>query len=194
MPICIWMKNFISLLFILSFLSCAQVRSIKRAPAFVPTNKISSCLEPFTMALKYKANPEDIVHDLLEWRYSYDQPIILDIGGEGRYVGAINLNPQPITSTTGEAGRIIPNWVPGMGIDIPFPKKVVDIIHLENAPINTDVMWEMQRVMRPRGEIHLSHPREYADSYYEKLKSIFKDAHIERVNNGIISEFHITMP
>lgn len=188
------MKSILNLIFIFNFVSCAQISVAKRAPAFVPTNAVSECLEPFTMALKYKADPKDVAWDLMQWRHTYDQPVILDIGGEGRYFGAINLNPQPITSTTGEAGRIIPNWVPGTGNNIPLPKKSVDLIHLENAPINLDAMWEIQRVMKPRGQIHLSHPHEYADSYYENLKAVFRDAHIQRFENGISSEFRIIMP
>lgn len=191
------MKSILFLVYIFSFVSCAQltqVKQINRAPAFAPTSETGLCIEAFTMALKYKANPIDIAEDLMSYRHELNQPVILDIGGEGRYAGAINLNPQPITSTTGEAGRIIPNWVPGTGNNIPLPKKVVDIIHLENAPINVDAMWEIQRVMKPRGQIYLSHPHEYADKYYDNLKQVFKDAHIERVDSGIISEFRISMP
>lgn len=188
------MKNIILLIFIFALSSCAQISSVKRTPAFAPAIDSGVCVEPFTMALKYKANPIDVAEDMLIHRQDYDLPVILDIGGEGRYAGAINLNPQPITSTTGEAGRIIPNWVPGTGNSIPLPKKVVDVLHIENAPINIDVMWEMQRVMRPRGKIHLSHPYEYADSYYKNLKEVFKDSHIQRQENGIVSEFYITLP
>src|SRR5436305_396403 len=42
-------------------------------------------------------------------------PVHLDIGGEGRYPGAINVNPNTTTSTAGTAGRPIPNLVQATG-------------------------------------------------------------------------------
>lgn len=177
----------------LIFFSCAHRSQLNRHPAFAPSEQ-SICADAFTMALKYKANAEDVAQDLLLYRQEADLPIILDVGGEGRYVGAINLNPQPITSTTGEAGHIIPNWVPGRGDHIPLPEQSVDVIYLENAPLNNETMEEMLRVMRPRGKIHLSHPQDYADSYYKTLQQYFGESNIHRTNNGMISEISISVP
>jgi hypothetical protein len=188
------MKMFLILTLITILTSCSQVRFQNRGPAaFVPSTD-GDCSDAFLMAIKYKADPEDIAGDLRRFREGNELPVILDIGGEGRYVGAINLNPQPITSTTGEAGHIIPNWVPGRGDKIPFPQYSVDMIHLENAPINPATMEEMLRVMRPRGKIHLSHPHDYTDSYIEILKNYFPQEYIQRIDNGIISEVYILVP
>lgn len=161
---------------------------------FADSNVLGPCEDAFTMAIKYNSDPADVAQDVLNKQLDSGNPIVLDIGGEGRYAGAINLNPQPITSTTGEAGHIIPNWVPGRGDFIPLPPKTVEIIRLENAPINPATMEEMLRVMRPRGKIHLSHPKDYADSYYDNLIKYFGEENIQRIDDGIISKFNVFIP
>lgn len=183
--------------YILIFLSsCAQFKNIDRAPAFAFSAQPNLCNEAFDIYFKYRADPADIAEDLLIYRQEQGLPVVLDIGGEGRYQGAINLNPQPLTSTTGQPERIIPNWVPGVGSDIPLGRRTVDIIYLENAPLTTQTMDEMLRVMRPRGNIHLSHPTEYEDTYLQNLKKYFGKQNINRTyaSDGVISKFEILLP
>ncbi|MBT5094981.1 MAG: hypothetical protein HOM21_12085 [Halobacteriovoraceae bacterium] len=93
----------------------------------------------------------------------------IDVGGEGRYLDAININPGRYTSTTGEAGRTIPRHIYGLGQDLPIPDRAVDQLTLENTPLNGPIIEEILRVMRPRGKIRLSHPRDYADSAHLEL-------------------------
>ncbi|MBT3586395.1 MAG: hypothetical protein HN509_15920, partial [Halobacteriovoraceae bacterium] len=73
------------------------------------------------------------------------------------------------TSTTGEAGRTIPRHIYGLGQDLPIPDRAVDQLTLENTPLNGPIIEEILRVMRPRGKIRLSHPRDYADSAHLEL-------------------------
>ena len=86
------------------------------------------------------------------------RPVHIDIGGEGRYPGAINVNPSTTTSTTGAAGRPIPNLVQATGERLPFATQSVDIITLENAPIRPATISEIARVIRPGGDIRLVGP------------------------------------
>jgi hypothetical protein len=62
------------------------------------------------------------------------------------------------TSTTGAAGRPIPNRVAGTGEKLPFGDRSVDIINLENAPIRPGTITEIARVIKPGGDIRLVGP------------------------------------
>lgn len=152
---------------------------------------ISNCEDPFTIFLKLDADPFEVGSKLLKARTEKNTEVILDIGGEGRFENAINLNPQFLTSTTGVEGRLIPNWLPGTGNQIPLADLSVDIIHLQNAPINIDTMKEMLRVLKPRSKIHLTHPSQYAQGYLNELENIFGKRNIRRVDKGIMSDFFI---
>ena len=75
----------------------------------------------------------------------------IDIGGEGRYPKAVNLNPARI----GSRGRI-PRLVRGVGEHLPFRSQVAEVITLENAP------QEIKRVIKPFGKIVIVNPDYYA--------------------------------
>lgn len=86
----------------------------------------------------------------------------LDIGGEGRYPGALNVNPMGLTSTTGTPGRPIPNRVAGLAEALPIADEVADLVTVESAPLRPGAAEELARVLRPGGEIRLLHPAAYA--------------------------------
>ena len=88
--------------------------------------------------------------------------IHIDIGGEGRYPGAINVNAQRLTSTTGAPNRPIPNLVVGLGERLPFADSVADVITVENTPIRPGMADEIARVLKPGGTVRLLHPTSYA--------------------------------
>jgi hypothetical protein len=88
--------------------------------------------------------------------------IHLDIGGEGRYPGAINVNPMGLTSTTGAPGRPIPHLVVGRGEALPIADHVADVVTVESAPIREGAAQEIARVLAPGGEVRLLHPSGYA--------------------------------
>ncbi len=86
----------------------------------------------------------------------------LDIGGEGRYAGAINVNSGVVTSTTGAPGRPIPNLVAGRGEQLPFASSVADMVTVESAPLRAGAADEIARVLKPGGIVRLLHPVDYA--------------------------------
>lgn len=88
--------------------------------------------------------------------------IHLDIGGEGRYPGAVNVNPMGRTSTTGVPGRPIPNLVVGRGEALPIADHVADLVTVESAPIRPGAADEIARVLRPGGVVRLLQPAGYA--------------------------------
>ena len=59
--------------------------------------------------------------------------IHLDIGGEGRYANAINVNPNRFV--TEDPARAIPNLVLGRGEQLPFANGIADLITVESAPL-----------------------------------------------------------
>lgn len=160
----------------------------------LPAVANENCFDAFGIYFKTKAHPQDVAEKILFKRQDRDLPVILDIGGEGRYQGAINLNPNPLTSTTGEPDRIIPNWVPGIGDDIPLPNRVVDEVILENAPIGRRTLYEINRVSKSGSKVYLSHPIDYAETYYQRARSYFGQSNVQRVDEGIISKITITIP
>ncbi len=97
------------------------------------------------------------------------KPAHIDIGGEGRYPDAINVNPgisgaqgpPPLTSGptqvggAGAAGRPIPNLVRAPGENLPFANRSIDTVTLENAPIRPRTVSEIARVIKPGGDIRL---------------------------------------
>lgn len=95
------------------------------------------------------------------------KPIHIDIGGEGRYPDAINLNPSP-TTTTGigmPVGSPIPNHVAGVGSHMPFPDDYADVITVESTPILPGTAEEIARVIQPGGRIRLYHPTDSSTPY-----------------------------
>jgi hypothetical protein len=81
----------------------------------------------------------------------------IDIGGEGRYVDAVNVNPV----ATRMDGTPIPSHVKGVGESLPFPDHVADRITLEGAPVHPGTPREIARVIRGGGIISLSSPYDY---------------------------------
>lgn len=155
-------------------LSCATDSGPSRLPS--NTSATLSCNDAISLINHHARRAKNEAKRLINKLESAGKNIHLDIGGEGRYKNAINLNPQPLTSTTGEAGRIIPNWIYGRGDQLPLPGKSVHLVTIENAPVNTETIQEMMRVLRPRSEIHLYHPSDYADEVHQQIIEAFGES------------------
>jgi len=82
----------------------------------------------------------------------------VDVGGEGDYPGAINVNP----STEGMNGPI-PNRVPGTAQNNPLPSGGADIVTAENIPIHQPGAVEgVSRLVKPGGFVSVANPADYA--------------------------------
>jgi len=121
------------------------------------------------------------------------KPLHIDIGGEGRYPNATNVNPNNVTSTTGAPGRPIPNHVPGTGQKLPFGNGVADGISLENAPILPETAAEIARVIKPGGSIRLVSPAEYAKVAHQRVIDAVGGTVVQVTENGITTTT-ITVP
>ena len=98
-------------------------------------------------------------------------PLHIDIAGEGRYPNAINLNSGTLTSTTGVAGRPIPNLIQGVGEHLPFANGSVAGISLENTRITPQIASEIARTIQPGGSIRLFSPADYASIAHQRVIS-----------------------
>ncbi|MBI3649418.1 MAG: hypothetical protein HY231_00025, partial [Acidobacteria bacterium] len=114
-----------------------------------------------------------------------DRGVHIDVGGEGRYADAINLNPGTHTTTTGTAGSPIPNLVQGVGEAMPFQNNTASLITVENSPLRPGIAGELSRVIRPGGEIRLVHPAEYAMQAHQQIINAIGGQATQSTVNGI---------
>lgn len=83
----------------------------------------------------------------------------LDIGGEGRYPEAWNLNPRTTKTLGANAGQPIPNHIWGRADAIPLPDSCVQMVLVERTPLNDPSLKEIARVAAPTAHIILRHAR-----------------------------------
>jgi RHS repeat-associated protein len=118
----------------------------------------------------------------------------IDIGGEGRYRNAINLNPRTTTTTTGESGQPIPNLVQGVGENAPFKNGVADLITVENTPLREGSPSEIARILKPGGEVRLVHPADYAASAHQQVINAVGGTVHQTTDNGTTTTIIIGPP
>ena len=184
------MKRLFALIFLLVITSCTQW-ALRGPSSWVYPQSCQELASAFawgSMGAKKQA-------EVLEKKFIY-QDIHLDLGGEGLYKGAININPQPYTSTTGEPYRLIPNWVKTYSNNLPFADSSVSRVTIENSPMNEEVIHESFRVLKKGGELETSHPFEFAQSKIELFIEIFGRGNVKfkRVSNGEVLEITAVKP
>jgi len=86
-----------------------------------------------------------------------DLPLLLDIGGEGRYAKAWNLNPSRVKTLGPEKGTPIERLIYGRAEAIPLPDRSVRWILVERTPLRREALQEIARVIIPGGAIVLRH-------------------------------------
>jgi len=81
----------------------------------------------------------------------------LDIGGEGRYPQAWNLNPRTRKTVGPHRGEPIPRLIQGRGEFIPLADRTVDVLIVERTPLLRATLSEVLRVASPSAQIILRH-------------------------------------
>lgn len=84
---------------------------------------------------------------------------VLDVGGEGRYHEAWNLNPSSVVTIGKNNGRPIPRRIPGRADDIPLADGSVDRLIVERTPLRLAALKEIARVIAATGTVVLRHVR-----------------------------------
>ncbi len=81
----------------------------------------------------------------------------MDIGGEGRYPDAWNLNPSRTRTLGPSKGSSIPRHIQGKAEAIPLRDRSVELIVMERAPLRRQSIHEILRVISIKGTIVLRH-------------------------------------
>ncbi len=178
------MRVLIIIKFLFFLFSCSTIDQSDFSRQIASNQSESTCIEAvhsiFHATSASREQAEKLYNEVKEV-YGF---VVLDIGGEGRYRPAINLNPQGYTTTTGEAGRNIPNWVRGRGDALPFNNQAISGVLVENAPLNDKTLTEIKRVIAPRGFVSLSHPSEYAKEAHAKAVVKLNPHQVETIEEG----------
>ena len=83
----------------------------------------------------------------------------MDIGGEGRYSDAWNLNPRATRTLGVDSGLPIPNLIKGSAEAIPLPDSSVELILVERTPLREQSFLEIARIAAPTARVILRHAR-----------------------------------
>ncbi len=83
--------------------------------------------------------------------------ITLDIGGEGRHPGALNLNLSRHKTLGAERGVTIPNLIVARADRLPLADRSVQRLIVERTPLSREALAEIARVVAPQGTIELAH-------------------------------------
>ena len=170
------------MIFLFILMSCSSVTHNTRALSSPASNY--DCRTALDLIAHHSRSAKNEAKRLINKFQSLGGPSHIDSGGGGRYSDAININPYPLTATTGEAGNKIPHWIFGRGDSLPLPSNSIHKITVENAPINQEAIREMLRVLRPRGEINLFHPEDYAeDVHLEVIRAFVNSVQSTRVTS-----------
>lgn len=86
-----------------------------------------------------------------------ERDLTLDVGGEGRYLDAWNINPSRFKTLGPERGQPIPRWIAGRIENVPFHDSSVRTVIVERTPLTKAGVRELLRVIQPGGTIVLRH-------------------------------------
>ncbi len=132
-----------------------------------------NCEDAYLLRWKKEQDSSALVQKLIQNRLEENKPIVVDIGGEGRYADAININPQPLRPDTMYIQDIIPNWIPAKAQKLPFKPHTVDQIYLENAPVTKEILIEIKRVLKKDGKLRLTHPESFSSEIFPWVREVF---------------------
>jgi SAM-dependent methyltransferase len=148
----------------------------------------------------YKEPPSNLAKAIADYEVRalriLSGPILIDIGGEGRYLNAINLNPfTSIQTTTGNSDSIhkarpIINLVRGFAQNLPFDDKTAQCVIMEQIPLNPEpqlIGRELKRVVAPGGFLFVSNPQGAEEDHDQITKDGFKliSRHIVSDTSGV---------
>jgi len=95
---------------------------------------------------------------------------LLDVGGEGRYATAVNLNPSAEKTLGPDKGRPIPNRIDGRAEDIPLPDSSVKAIVVERTPLKNEAIEEIARVAADNATLVFRHPVDEHSDPHARVK------------------------
>lgn len=107
---------------------------------------------------------------------------LLDVGGEGRYATAINLNPRADKTLGPSKGEPIPNRIDGRAEEIPLPDHSVEVIVVERTPLRNEAIREIARVATDDATLVFRHcVDQHSDPHRRVVQQIAGNVNIEIV-------------
>ncbi|QDV47540.1 hypothetical protein Enr13x_74500 [Stieleria neptunia] len=107
---------------------------------------------------------------------------LLDVGGEGRYATAMNLNPSAEKTLGPDKGQTIPNRIDGRVENIPLPDSSVKAIIVERTPLRNAAIHELARVATDDATLVFRHPvDEYSDPHARVKERISGEVDIDQL-------------
>ncbi len=125
------------------------------------------------------------------WARNGRRPLILDVGGEGRYPEAWNVNPSAVKTLGRDQGQPIPRRIAGRAEAIPLPDKSADIIIVERSPLRVAALHEIARVITSDGVIILRHaclPNHDPHSFAKRILPGTAKSRIWRLGERVLQE------
>ncbi|WP_286765240.1 MULTISPECIES: hypothetical protein [Rhodopirellula] len=111
-----------------------------------------------------------------------DMIALLDVGGEGRYATAMNLNPSAEKTLGPDKGRPIPNRIDERAEDIPLPDSSVKAIVVERTPLRNEAIDELARVATNDATLVFRHPvDEHSDPHARVIEQINGEVEIDQL-------------
>ncbi len=120
--------------------------------------------------------------------------LFLDIGGEGRHAGAVNVNPRRHKTLGPLRGVPIPRLLVARADAIPLAGRSAMRVLVERTPLSTAALAEIARVIAPRGTIVLRHvPLAHRDRHARVRKLVGGSAfrRILRIGGQMVQETRI---
>lgn len=107
----------------------------------------------------------------------------LDVGGEGRYATAVNLNPSAEKTLGPDKGQPIPNRIDGRAEKIPLPESSVKTIVVERTPLKNEAIEEIARVAADDATLVFRHPvDEHSNPHARVKKHIDGEVKVDQID------------
>lgn len=111
---------------------------------------------------------------------SAERPFVIDIGGEGRYVRALNVNPRRVKTFGPERGRPIPRLIVGRAESVPLPNQCADSIIVERTPLSRGALCEIARLAKLGAIIVLRHARAFGIDPHQLARRVLQGEYRRR--------------
>jgi ubiquinone/menaquinone biosynthesis C-methylase UbiE len=123
--------------------------------------------------------------------------ITVDIGGEGRHPGALNVNRSRSKTLGADRGALIPNLIVARADRLPLADSSVARVIVERTPLNREALAEIARVIAPSGTIELAHvPLPDADRHSHALATLpgSVERRLRLLNGQWVQETRFSVP